>query len=134
MNVQPDIVISVDDARTLSALLDGATHQAAEMLAEVFGGAEIVEAANLPPGVVPMNAPVQYVEVAKGAVRNITLVPPAEADPGLGRISVLSPVGRALLGRAVGMVSKVELPSGQTIELKITNVEPVVLDGQLATA
>ncbi|HEY9397537.1 MAG TPA: GreA/GreB family elongation factor [Burkholderiales bacterium] len=126
MNVQPDIVISVDDARTLSALLDGATHQAAEMLAEVFGGAEIVEAANLPPGVVPMNAPVQYVEVAKGAVRNITLVSPAEADPALGRISVLSPVGRALLGRAVGMVSKVELPNDQTIELKITNVEPVV--------
>ena len=126
MNVQPDIVISVDDARTLSALLDGATHQAAEMLAEVFGGAEIVEAASLPPGVVPMNAPVQYVEVAKGAVRNITLVSPAEADPALGRISVLSPVGRALLGRAVGMVSKVELPNDQTIELKITNVEPVV--------
>ena len=126
MNVQPDIVISVDDARTLSALLDGATHQAAEMLAEVFGGAEIVEAANLPPGVVPMNAPVQYVEVAKGAVRNITLVSPAEADPALGRISVLSPVGRALLGRAVGMVSKVDVPNDQTIELKITNVEPVV--------
>lgn len=126
MNVQPDIVISVDDARTLSALLDGATHQAAEMLAEVFGGAEIVETAGLPPGVVPMNAPLQYVEVAKGAVRNITLVSPAEADPALGRISVLSPVGRALLGRAVGMVSKVELPNDQTIELKITNVEPVV--------
>ncbi len=126
MNAQPDIVISVDDARTLSALLDGATHQAAEMLAEVFGGAEIVETAALPRSVVPMNAPVRYVEVAKGAVRNITLVPPAEADPALGRISVLSPVGRALLGRSVGMTTKVELPNDQTIELKITNVDPVV--------
>jgi transcription elongation GreA/GreB family factor/very-short-patch-repair endonuclease len=40
------------------------------------------------------------------------LVPPLEADPGRGRMSVLTPIGKALIGHRVGDVVEVRAPSG----------------------
>lgn len=122
MNVH-NIVISVDDARVLAAMFDGTLHQATELLGEAFEDAKVVDTENMPTTVVSLNAAIDYVEVAKGAARSVTLVAPADADPALGRVSVLSPVGRALLGRTVGAVSHIELPNGQMLELKITGVK-----------
>ena len=55
-----------------------------------------------------------YVEVEDedGARREYQLVGPDEVDAGKGRISVDSPLGRALLGRAVGESVTVERPRG----------------------
>jgi len=50
------------------------------------------------------------------------LVGPKEADPGNGRISHESPIGKALMDKKVGEVAKVETPSG-IIELKILKIE-----------
>jgi transcription elongation factor GreA len=44
-----------------------------------------------------------------------------EADPGSGRISVESPVGRALVGKRKGDAISVAVPAG-TIELKVLEV------------
>lgn len=122
MNVQ-NIVISVDDARALAAMFNGTLHQATELLGEAFDGAEIVASEKLPKTVAALNAVVDYVELAKGAARSVMLVGPAEADPAAGRVSVLSPVGRALLGRTVGATSEIELPSGLALKLKIKSVK-----------
>jgi len=51
-----------------------------------------------------------------------TLVAPAEADPRQGRLSIESPVGRALLGRRAGEVVEVETPAGRR-RLEIVAVE-----------
>src|SRR5579884_367518 len=51
-----------------------------------------------------------------------TLVSPNEANPRAGRISVASPVGRALVDRAVGEVVDVEAPGG-SIQYRIDKVE-----------
>lgn len=125
MNAAENIIISVDDAQVLSALLNGTVEQAAELLTDAFGGAEIVDTNRMPADIVPLNAPVEYIEVESGARRRVTLVPPKEADPGARRISVLSPVGRALLGRAVGTITEAQLPNGLELELEIVAVEPV---------
>ena len=42
-----------------------------------------------------------------------------EADPINGKISDESPVGHALLGKAVGEKAEVLLPSGQTVEYEV---------------
>lgn len=125
MNAAEHIIISSDDAKVLSDLLDGTLEQAAELLTEAFGGAEIVEPDRMPADIVRLNAPVEYLEVENDARRRVTLVPPQDADPTARRVSVLSPVGRALLGRKVGAVSEAELPNGQLLELKILAVHPV---------
>ncbi len=50
------------------------------------------------------------------------LVGPKEADPGNGRISHLSPFGKALMGKKIGDEVKVEAPDGQ-IQLRILRIE-----------
>jgi|SRR5690606_4249000 len=125
MNAAENIIISVDDAQVLSALLNGTVEQATELLTDAFGGAEIVETNRMPADIVTLNAPVEYVEVESGARRRVTLVPPQDADPGARKISVLSPVGRALLGRKVGTITAAQLPNGTELELEIVAVEPV---------
>jgi len=51
-----------------------------------------------------------------------TLVSKDEADFKQGKISVDSPIGRAILGKEVGDVVKVKVPAG-TLELEILNIE-----------
>jgi transcription elongation factor GreA len=50
------------------------------------------------------------------------LVGPQEADPGNGRISHESPIGKALMDRRVGDTAKVETPGG-AIEFKVLKIE-----------
>jgi regulator of nucleoside diphosphate kinase len=47
------------------------------------------------------------------------LVHPVEADAAAGRISVLSPVGRALIGRAAGSLVDVDLPGTAPLTLRV---------------
>ncbi len=53
--------------------------------------------------------------------RTMRLVDQDESDPNLGRISVQSPIGRALLGRKAGDTLTVVLPKG-TVELEVLAV------------
>lgn len=71
-----------------------------------------------------LHSQVAYVETTTGTVRRITLVPPAQADAGRGHISVLSPVGQALLGRTAGSVALVPLPQGGTLKIRVEHVAP----------
>jgi transcription elongation factor GreA len=49
-----------------------------------------------------------------GASTTYVLVGSAESDPGAGRLSIASPVGRALLGATAGAVVEIETPRGRT--------------------
>jgi transcription elongation factor GreA len=62
------------------------------------------------------------VKTDKGSEQAFVIVGPAEADPGSGRISNESPVGRALLGRQVGEDVEVLAPSG-SVKLKVQAVD-----------
>jgi regulator of nucleoside diphosphate kinase len=134
MNTE-NLFISADDARALAAILgDIPADQASALLAEAFNGADVVVPPSLPPNVVGIYTCVEYIEIESGVRRGITLVPPAEADIAAGRISLLSPVGRALLGRSVGAVSEVYLPEGRTLMLKIEAVTPRAADTAASAA
>lgn len=66
-----------------------------------------------------LNSTVEYEDLESAARSRVTLAHPTNADVGRGRISVLSPVGRALLGRRIGHVAEVTLPSGDVRRLAI---------------
>jgi len=53
------------------------------------------------------------------SVHRVTVVYPQEMSVGQRRISVLSPVGSALLGQRVGQVARVALPDGSTRKLRV---------------
>jgi regulator of nucleoside diphosphate kinase len=62
---------------------------------------------------------VAYGEEPGDVRRSVVLVHPIEADAAVGRISVLSPVGLALLGRTPGSLVDVALPGGRVLTIRI---------------
>jgi len=84
--------------------------QGAAELEALLDAAAIVPSASIEPQVVTMNSTV-VLEARPSAERTtFTLVYPKDVDPEQSRISVLSPVGRALLGARVGDVIRVLVP------------------------
>ncbi|MBA1147871.1 GreA/GreB family elongation factor [Ectothiorhodospiraceae bacterium WFHF3C12] len=70
------------------------------------------EPASIPPDVVTMNSEVMVKELSTGKGFSCTLVFPRNADSGRRRISVLAPLGAALLGARVGSTVEVRTPAG----------------------
>jgi regulator of nucleoside diphosphate kinase len=64
-------------------------------------------------GVIRMGSQVHYCGEKTGEVRDVVLVYPHEADTGLKRISVLTPVGAALIGLSVGQAIEFKTPGYQ---------------------
>jgi transcription elongation factor GreA len=58
----------------------------------------------------------------EGQVYQYTITGSAEADPSQGRISNVSPIGKSLLGKRVGAVTEVSIPSGK-VKLEILAIE-----------
>jgi len=76
----------------------------------------------LPLDVVAMYSKVRYRDEHAGMSREIQIVYPEEADIAHGKISVLAPVGAALLGLAVGQAIDWRFPGGETRRLCVEAV------------
>lgn len=126
-----DLMLSFSDAEALSTMLEahrrGASSEAdpAVALAEVLSQARRVPDDRLPPDRVALGSSVTYFDEPTGARRTVRVVLPQEADLSLGKISVLSPIGRALIGRRRGDVVDAQLPGGRLVELHVLAIEPV---------
>jgi regulator of nucleoside diphosphate kinase len=122
-----DLQLSLPDAKALSAMLapygrgDSLESSPAEALAQLLSQARRVPAEALSIDRVAMGSTVTYVEEPAGARRTVTLAYPEEADFSAKRISVLSPIGRGLLGRKRGAIVDVELPGGRLLEIHIVH-------------
>jgi regulator of nucleoside diphosphate kinase len=110
----PLVVTELDAARIreLGSRLPANSRSLRDLVEQVAVDAEIVPGPQVSPDVVTMNSTVSFRDEQTGLTSRVTLAYPAEASIAERRISVLSPVGRALLGRAVGAVAEVELPDG----------------------
>lgn len=121
------IVVRQDDAARLERLLamsgrlrDG---DAITALQDELDRAEVVDAASMPAGVVAMGSRVRFVDEDSRDEQEVVLVYPAEADPQCGRVSVLAPVGSALLGLRVGQSIEWPMPNGHNRRLRVTGVD-----------
>lgn len=119
-----DLLVSARDAEALASVVGDRNNanEAADALADLVMGARLVPDHELPENRVAMNSRVTYRD-GSGAERTVLLVHPRDADPSALRISVLSPVGRALLGRKRGSTIVASLPGGRTSKLHILDVE-----------
>lgn len=121
-----DVHVCERDAQTLCALLadwrQPTQVESAIALASTLDAARVVPAAQLPEDVVKMGSTVTYVDGSNGKRQTVTVVHPAQADAGSGRVSVLSSIGRALLGRRAGSSTDVRSPTGRRFSVRIEHV------------
>ena len=107
----PIIVTDADLAR-LRPVLDSTRGEATDALEEELQRAAIVRQADVPADVVTMNTDVLYEDCATGVRREVRIVYPKDADARAGRVSVLAPIGAALLGLRVGQSIEWHVPGG----------------------
>ena len=85
-----------------------------------LAAATVVPTQKVPADVVTMNSKVTYRD-AMGAQKSVKLVYPSQAD-GVGCVSVISPLGTALLGAAVGQELAVDIPGAGRALLRVEDV------------
>mgnify|MGYP003382683138 FL=1 len=101
----PKIVINEDELAHIEALVEGAMLRnpaLADRLLEELGRARIVKPNKMPGNVVSIGSTVTYRDEATGQNKTVTLVYPEHADILRQRISVMTPIGVALLGLSEG--------------------------------
>ncbi len=81
-------------------------------LVQELARAEVVDSESVRPGVVTMNSKVILQDVDSHEEMTYTLVFPHEANPGAGAISVLAPIGTAILGYSKGDKITWPVPDG----------------------
>jgi len=96
-------------------------HQHAHLASEL-DIAEVVDSREVPPDVVTMNSRVIFDDVTTGKTAEVTLVFPYDADVQSGKVSVLAPVGTALLGLAEGDSIVWPFPDGSSHCLRVVAV------------
>ena len=113
MKYENAIIITDLDLARLGHLADDPT------LAPELDRADIVPFHTVPPNVVTMTSRVGFKDETTGEFRTVTIVYPQDADPSDGKISVMAPVGSALLGLSVGQSIEWCFPDGRPRTLRV---------------
>ena len=117
-----ELIVSSRDAAVLSSLMR--ERGPAPLLEDLLLEARRVAPDELPADRIAIDSNVTYEEEPGGERRRVIVVHPDEADAAFGRISVLSPVGLALLGRAPGARVSAALPGGRAPTIRILETSP----------
>ena len=121
---RPSISQQIAEARDKGDLSENAEYDAAKeaqgllemkisKLEDLFANARVVDESELDTSKVLILSKVKIKNVANGAQMEYTLVSEREANMKEKRISVDSPIAKGLLGKKVGDVAEVEVPSGK---------------------
>lgn len=117
----PDITVSSVDMQRLEALIASLPSSSeAAALQDELDRADIVAPEQLPSNIVSMNSVVQFNIEESGETFTRTLVYPR--DSAADAISILAPVGSALLGLAIGDVITWPLPGAKTQRVRIIDI------------
>ncbi len=107
------IIVTNVDLDRLRPLLEHANTAAADLLDIELGTATVIDQFHVPEDLVTMNSEVVYEDLDTSARRTVRVVYPTDADSKRGWISVLAPIGSALLGLRVGQETEWDVPSGK---------------------
>lgn len=122
---RPPILLSEGTHGILVGLAMGGARrnpEAARLLLEEADRARLVPESRLPADVVALGSRVTFTDASNGVTRTVQVVLPAEADIGLGRISILSLVGAGLIGLRAGQSIDWPMQDGRLRRLTVTEV------------
>ncbi|WP_018862739.1 nucleoside diphosphate kinase regulator [Thioalkalivibrio sp. ALJ3] len=123
---KPKIVVSSTDIERLDKLLESLPDDSfpgkGDLEAEL-DRADVVDSREIPGSVVTMNSKVRFRVVESGEEFSLTLVYPRDVDDSGGTLSILAPVGSALLGLSEGDEIEWPRPGGGQMHVRIEAVE-----------
>lgn len=122
---KPRVRLTATDYERLSRLVRSAERtmpDVAESLGAELDRAQVIKEGRHLMDVVCMGCEVMYRDETTGKVQKVVLVYPEDADIAKGRISVLTPIGAALIGLAVGDAMNWETRAGEIKRLTILQV------------
>ena len=125
MSAAPRLIMSERDARRLEALVASAAARGlavASQLEDEIARADVRAPGDIPADVVTMNSDVVCVDDSTGVEHRLRLVYPDAANAAGHHVSVLAPVGAALLGLAVGQSIDWPMPGGRVARLRVVRV------------
>lgn len=123
---QPQIILTRLDAERLEHLLESlpeGAFPARESLQEEIARADIVDPREVPPDVVTMNSKVTFRVENNAREFSLRLVYPKDADGSPDKVSVLAPVGSALLGIRQGQSISWPMPGGHAARVEVIRVD-----------
>jgi regulator of nucleoside diphosphate kinase len=126
MMQRPQITISSLDAERLEKILDSLSYSQfpnKDDLQEEINRADIVEPREMPNNIVTMNSTVTLKVLSSGKAFSKTLVYPKDANGAEDTVSVLAPVGSALLGLKEGDQIDWPKPNGDMLSVTIVKVD-----------
>lgn len=126
MKTQPDIIISEVDYTRIDNLLQSSIGVPANIKAALqteLERADLVSPQEIPADVVTMNSRVKFSVISTGATFTLKLVYPKDMDDSGDNISILAPVGSAMLGLKEG--DEIEWPDGKggMLQVRIESIE-----------
>lgn len=125
MSKEPEIIISTTDAERLDKLLASLPRAGIVGYAELeteLARATIVEPEDILPTVVTMNSTIKFTTEHSHEEFQLTLVYPQDVDSSGKTISILAPVGSALLGLSQGDEIEWPKPGGGFIKVRVKEV------------
>lgn len=122
MKDQPNLIVSREDFSSIMSILSQADSDHCQLLEEELNRATLVAASELPSDRVAMNSRVTFRDLDLGKDSVVSLVYPNEANAEKNCISILAPIGSALIGLRVGQEIKWPVPSGKSRLVKVTAV------------
>lgn len=124
-NTKPKLIISSLDAERLEKLIESLPNKAfpgkRDLEAELVR-AQVVDPKEVPPTVVTMNSTVTFEVESSNETFCLTLVYPRDLDDSGTKISILAPVGSALLGLSQGDTIEWPKPGGGLLKVRIKDV------------
>ena len=134
--IKPPLIVTETDHRKLIAIADAASRRFPEVADELraeMERARVVAADAIPPDVVRMGSLVEFLADSAQNGR-VILVFPNEADIAQNKVSVLTPIGAALIGLSVGQSIEFQTPSGGSRSLTVLDVRAPADDAPTETA
>ncbi|MBD2790832.1 nucleoside diphosphate kinase regulator [Xenorhabdus szentirmaii] len=122
---KPKIIINELDAERLDSLLEQpafANTDIADALNEELDRAEILPPVEIPADVVTMNSEIRFIDLGNNEERIRTLVYPSSLKDSTKQLSVMAPLGAALLGLRINDEITCELPNGEKARVKVLGI------------
>ncbi|MGI0105455.1 transcription elongation factor GreA [Salinimicrobium sp. WS361] len=129
---RPKASQAIAEARDKGDLSENAEYDAAKeaqgllelkiaKLEEIYANARLIDESQLDTSKALVHSNVKIKNLTNGAEVKYKLVAQSEADLKAGKISVDSPIGKGLLGKKVGEIAEVQVPSG-TMKFEILEI------------